>query len=247
MKKLYCLLLSATLALISMAPAYAQNTTSKLKSNIVRKLSEREKFYMTDRVKTMCEEWPGCRTWVEKHEGSFRVVDAEVERWLNNWEGVRAIWLHRLYLQTQENGQIKVYRFEEKRESPSYTYPDPVEIKKFPGHPITGQPSQHSRYQRSTSNNGLNTCEKWDACKKQLKKKKATVGRAIESQYIHGYDENGNALWTRSLYVQFFYYFGTTDSFVFRAAQKKVGGPYILRFSKKINQCPNYPDFQFLK
>lgn len=271
MKKLHCLLISAALILIALAPAYAQVTTSKLKSSIARKLLEREDFYMSNRVKTMCQEWPGCKEWVKERlaaDSSFVIVDGEVERRLSSWKNNEAVWQHHFYVQTREdshikaqlpqpvrgvtlmgnmeNSQTKTYRFDLVKNGRKFTSSDPVEINKFPGHPIPGNPSQHVRYHMAISgNDSLYKCQQWDKCKEFVKKKKAAVSKAVDSQYIYAYDENGNALWARNLYVQLYYYAGGGDSFVFRAKQQKAEGKYTYEDPHQIMQCPRHPDFTF--
>jgi hypothetical protein len=155
MKKLYCLLLSATLILISLAPTYAQATTSKLKSNIVHKLLEREDFYMSDRVKIICEEWPKCKEWAMaryKENPSFKIRDAEVEYYVI--DPVELVWAYNLYIEVFEDWRPQVYLFRARLQTiyavpvstKQYFRPLPEKIKKFPGHPFTNMPAQHSKY-----------------------------------------------------------------------------------------------------
>ena len=63
--------------------------------------------------------------------------------------------------------------------------------------------------------------------------------------FAAAYDENGNALWARNLYVQLYYYAGGGDSFVFRAKQQKAEGKYTYEDPHQIMQCPRHPDFTF--
>ena len=117
MKKLCCLLLSTTFVLIGLAPTYAKVTTSQVKSGIARKLQEQAKYYMFNRVKTMCSEWPGCEEWAlarRKENPSFTIIDAEVEYFVENPKkksslSVASVWHYNLYVETMENLQIQSY------------------------------------------------------------------------------------------------------------------------------------------
>ncbi|MBO4675387.1 MAG: hypothetical protein J5601_04810 [Elusimicrobiaceae bacterium] len=263
MKKLLTTI-SALLILVSISYVYAKSTPKDLATPIKREASKHKKT----RVETMCEEWPGCREWVASHLAkqptSFQVVDAEIEHQITHSDKNETIWNHRFYLQTKENGKTKAYRFERVKayqkdphdnthepilkESKGYDYLKPHEIEKFPGHPIKDHPSEHARYHVSIiGNNSLRKCQEWAPCNKLLEKKKTAVSRTAEEQYIYKEDASGNALWTRSLYVQFFYYSGGEDAFVFRAKQKTAGGEYTFEKPQKINQCPNHPDFKMEK
>ena len=273
MRKLISVAGSIALLLTSATAIQAAEVAPRdLTNNIKRAAANRAPFYANNRVKKMCQEWPGCESWAMARvaeDKTFLIQDAEVEHWLGYWEGNKAIWLNRLHVKTRqnskidsslsplfrivtsmgniENSQIKAYVFQEVREKGKTTYPNPTEVKKFPGHPIPGNPSKHARYKLSFSNNSLQKCSKWDECEKLRKQKMSTVGRAVEAQYIHGYDNEGNAIWARSLYVQFFYWSGSSKSFVFRATQKRAGGSYVYQGPQEIKQCPNYPDFSFYK
>ena len=265
MKKLF-VIIGALLVLASVSYVYAKSAPKNLEA-AVKEAAERK-----ERVERMCQEWPGCKEWVAARgaQQHFSLVDAEAEyqvapdskkemkKQITHGNKNEVAWEHRFYLQTIEGNKVKAYRFERVKkerndihynipgllkESHGYFYLKPKEIKKFPGHPIKEQPSEHAYYPTSiVSNDSLAKCQKWDKCKELLKKKRTAVSRAVEEQYVH-FDENNNALWRRSLYVQLFYYSGGGDSFAFYAEQKEVGGPYIYHDPQRINQCPNHPDF----
>lgn len=250
MKKLYCLLASM---FCLCATGFSQTAVSTMTaSNAFYYEAIDPKIYNNERAKTMCEEWPGCPQWAEDRKAQdpfFLILDAEVARWLDKWEGGKAVWLTRLYIKTQETKDnlinTQAYQFAAIENEQNYTPQDPTKINKFPGHPIEGFPSQHARYHTSgIGNDSLAKCQKWDECKKLLERKKTFVGRAVESQYIYDWDENNNAIWARSLYVQVYYLRGG-DAFVFRAKQKEAGGEYTFEKPQKITQCPNHSDFTF--
>ncbi len=264
MKKLF-VIISTLLILASVSYVYAKSTPKELAAAVKRETSKYASIYSKPRVKQMCEEWPGCQEWVAnraaQQPGSFHVIDAEIEHRITHFEKNETLWKHIFYLQTVEGSKAKAYRFERIKidrdnshtdtlkyikESRGYIYLIPDEIKKFPEHPIKEHPSEHARYHVSTtSNDSLAKCLKWDKCKELLKEKMASISKAVEEQYIHNYDENGNALWARSLYVQLYYYSGGSASLAFYTEQKKVGGAYIHHNPHKINQCPYHPDFIF--
>lgn len=244
MKKLCCLLVS-TFCLC--ATGFSQTAVSTMTAS---KAFIDPKIYNNERAKTMCEEWPGCPQWAEDRKAQdpfFLILDAEIERWLDHWEGDKAIWLTRLYVEVRETAGYDAYKFAAIRNRKDYTPKDPIGINYFPGHPIEGRPSEHAYYQTYITNVSLSKCKEWPECDALLKKPRALVGKAVDSQYIYDFDENGEALWARSLYVKFFYFFDTTKSFVFRAKQKRAYGPYVPQPVKQIAQCPNEPEFHFLK
>ena len=108
MKKLCYLLTGIALVLVGIAPAYAQLKPAA-QLMLTRMLTD-TKYYMFDRVKTMCQEWPGCEKWVKERlaqDNSFLIEDAEVERWIGSWENNEAVWHYHFYVQTRENSHIQ--------------------------------------------------------------------------------------------------------------------------------------------
>lgn len=272
MKKLFIITKITVLILIGATIAQAKVSPEALAAGVEREAAKHLPVYVNDRVKTMCQEWPGCEEWAKSRvaqDSSFLLVDAEVEHWVSSWQDNQAVWQHRFYVQTRENSKIqtsslqplrivtlmgniensetKAYRFELEKNGKKHTSSAPVQIPKFPGHPIPGKPSNHARYVRSFNNTSLLLCQKWQPCEELRAQKDATVGKAVESQYIRSYDKGGNALWARTLYVQFYYMWGTSGTFVFRAHQEKAEGPYIYQPVHEVNKCPAYPDFHIIK
>ncbi|MBO4675386.1 MAG: hypothetical protein J5601_04805 [Elusimicrobiaceae bacterium] len=209
MKKLYCLLLSATFVLIGLAPTYAKVTTSQVKSGIARKLQEQAKYYMFDRVKTMCEEWPECKEWAMDHHKknpSFYIIDAEVEYYVDK-NSEWPYWQHNFYVKAIENLQEQAYVFKTKinRKSKNhYSFPaTPQEIAKFPGHPFTNMPSEHAKCVIDNWGVGPVDLPKDNKLRKRWAKSKMDnswlqVKSAIEQQRVL-WDEKDNPLWVRRL------------------------------------------------
>ena len=114
MKKLITLTKIIALVLISTVSLQAKVSLEALAAGVEREAAKRSSVYLNDRVKTMCQEWPGCEEWVglkSANNVSFQLVDTEVAHWINAWSGKDAVWGHRFYAQTRENGQIKAYEF----------------------------------------------------------------------------------------------------------------------------------------
>ena len=262
MRKLYCLLLSATLILISLAPTYAQATTSELKSNIVQ-LLKREDFYMSDRVKTMCEEWPGCEEWAKeqfKKNPSFKILDAEVEYYVVK-EAERyglpdlTFWQYNFYAKTMEDLQEQSYMFKTKiYEFTKNSFPQaPQPIAKFPGHPFTDMPSNHARYELE---------ERYGAHYAHYHSKKMRqrwpeisdkhwwqMGRGVEQQRVI-WDKNGNPCWGRRFdYIISSGIYPVEDMkrYAVIARQNKLGEPFKYIDAKKANsiliRAQYIPDF----
>ena len=235
MKKLYCLLLSATLALISMAPVYAQKATAQVEPTTIQKLVEQSKYYMFDRVKTMCSEWPGCEEWAltrRKANPSFTIIDAEVEYYVVENSGWH-FWQHNLYVKTMENLQEQSYVFKtkinRKSESP-YSFPaTPQKIAEFPGHPFTDMPSRHAKYELE---------ERYGVTYHSQKKRQRwpkisdehwyRMGGCVEQQRVL-WDGKGSPLWVRRLDYGIssgVYPTETTHYYAVIARQNKLGGPF---------------------
>ncbi len=258
MKKLYCLLLSATLILISLVPTYAQATTSKLKSNIARKVLEQEKYYMFDRVKTMCREWPGCEKWAKeqhKKNPSFHIIDAEVEYYVTNPEkkspwSVASIWHYNLYIKTMEDLQTRAYVIAKDKE---FGF-DLKEIKKFPGHPFTDMPSEHAKCVIETWEIGPVDLPKDNKLRKRwagsmMDNSWLQVMSAIEQQRVL-WDEKDNPLWVRRLdWAPWFLNVLSFPKGALIARQNKLGEPFKYIDAKKANsvlqEADRQPDFAF--
>lgn len=198
MKKLNCLLLGAMLACIGMTPVHAQTKIPQVKENIMHKLVEQSKYYMFDRIKTMCSEWPGCEKWAlerRKENPSFVIIDAEIEYYV----GDNSMWNYNLYVETMEDLQTKTYVFVSK-ERKFYTKPSELKFKKFPGHPFTDMPSEHAKYEHESwdyygefppKNSKL--CKRWPAI---LDVVWEVASYAVEQQRVI-WDTNGNPRWER--------------------------------------------------
>lgn len=258
MKKLYCLLFSATLVLISLAPVHAKVTTSQLESNVARKAKEQAKYYMFDRVKTMCEEWPGCEEWAlarRKENPSFTIIDAEVEYFVENPKDASAwkassIWHHNLYIETFEDLQTRSYII---AKDGNFDSNDLKEIKKFPGHPFTDMPSEHAKCVIETWEIGPVDLPKGNQLRKRwagsmMDNSWLKIMMAIEQQRVI-WDVKGNPLrWVRRL--DWFPWFLTSVSFPkggLIAQQNKLGGPFKYIDASKTNSilkaADRQPDF----
>lgn len=249
MKKLVTLTTTFALVLITTALVQAKEAPKNLTANIQRAAANQTPVYLNDRVKTMCAEWTGCKEWVASRvqaNPTFRVTDAEAERWVKKWElnqfGSKvAVWDHRFYVQTIENGQTKAYKFERTRTaSKDYNYHAPVLIKKFPGHPIAGNPSKHIKW----SSNKNDACDAFPGCREWMWKHGFGVEDAVGSQYISNFDEKGEAIWTYKLYVK------VSDSFsffnyYFTASQSRHNGSYAYSAPKEMGLFPKYPEHPF--
>ncbi len=212
-----------------------QQDINKLTGFLRRAVAPKKTFFINDRVKNMCLEWPTCAEWANNKflkDSSFQVIDAEVERWLSKWEDGQAIWEYKFYIQTKENGQTKNYLF--KRDIKGQTYYAPVLIKKFPGHPIASKPSERISNPKASVYSWPN-CKKWEHFD--------YIASDTTSQYIYKYDEQGNALWKMRLYVRvlrFFYH----KAFYFEAYQTKAGGDYIYKGPVEMKVYPT-PKFDY--
>ncbi len=227
MKKLYCLLLSTTLALIGLTPAHAQKATSQVKPITIQKLVEQSKYYMFDRVRTMCQEWPGCEEWAikrRKANPSFTIIDAEVEYYVPKANS--SDWHYNMYVETMENLQTQTYVFAATENNFPGTAPS--KFKKFPGHPFTDMPSDHAKYEG----------ESWPPPPSQYPPKNSKfrkrwpevldivwdllrMGGFIEQQRVI-WDRNGNPRWERRLDIRGDH---NRDTAVI-AQQEKLGAPF---------------------
>ena len=199
MKKLHYLLVAITFVLIGIAPAHAQLKPSS-QSALARKVLAEQKYYMFDRVKTMCQEWPGCEKWAlarRKANPSFTIIDAEVEYYVEGYN----TWRYNLYVETMENLQTQTYVFVAKGDKFNSI---PSEFKKFPGHPFTDMPSEHAKCVLETwefggpvdlpKNNKLR--KRWTNSK--MDNSWLKVMSAIEQQRVL-WDGKNNPLWVRRL------------------------------------------------
>ena len=236
MKKLYCLLLGTMLALVSMAPAHAQKAPSQVEPTTIQKLVEQSKYYMSDRVKTMCSEWPGCEDWAlarRKENPSFTIIDAEVEYYVVENSGWH-FWQHNLYVKTMENLQEQSYVFKtkinRKSENPYHFQETPKPIAKFPGHPFTDMPSRHARYELEerygVSYHSQKMLQRWPNISNEHWYQ---MGKGVEQQRVI-WDGKGNPLrWVRRfdyLIALGVYPADTTHYYAVIARQNKLGGPF---------------------
>lgn len=236
MKKLIAMTGIIALTAISAFTVQAKESPKNLNENVGRVASQQ-------RAKQMCAEWPGCEEWMIAQEAknpTFRIVDAEVEQWLSKWEGGQSIWLHRFYVKITENGKTKTYRFLQNYKEGNYTYENPAQIKKFPGHPFTANFSQHIKlnYEKdiATEIKNFPFFADW------LFSNRFYFSKAIPSQYIVKYDEQGNAIWGLSLYVNVSVGQNQSRFFRFRSQQTKAGGNYAHdRIPQEMKRFPTLP------
>ena len=213
-----------------------------LSATLERAVAQQTLPFANERVKKMCQEWPTCTEWVNnkvEQNPSFQVLDVEVERWVNRWENERAVWGYHFYVQTQENGQTKAYLF--KRGDKGYSYPAPVVIKKFPGHPIPGKPSEYIKpvYHAKYHEDYRSLCNSWPGCSTWTRSR--GIIWANTSQYIYKWDAQGNAVWKRRLHIHVTgWYFA--ESFYFQAYQTQAGGDYIYQAPVQVKDFPIISD-----
>lgn len=245
MQKYVLSILSICLVLAGFSYSSAKGTPKELASHIQREISKPLPIYANDRVKRMCREWPTCTQWVENLSASnktFQLQDTEVERWVSSWEGEKAVWNHRFYAQTYENGQIKAYQFLQVKEGKGYSYPDPKPIKKFPGSPISGSPSEHTKYflpHDYRAEYYIRACYDWPGCMDVLSNMQ--LNKAIQTQFIIKWDEDGNAYWGRGLYVNVMKGLFKSRTLYFYAYQTKPGGSYTYKAYEDAKYCPSLP------
>ncbi len=202
-----------------------------LPSVLEREIITEKTPFINDRVKQMCSQWPTCTEWAENKflkDPAFKVIDAEVERWISKWEGKKAVWEYKFYVQTKEEGGTNAYLFT--RGVDGFPYNEPVLIKKFPGHPVLGKPSEHMTYLDTS-------CKSWPGCSQW--KYSSQVYSLANSQHIYKYDNQGNALWERRLYVSLLRFLHSNKYFYFRAYQTKAGGAYNYEAPVEINAFPS--------
>jgi|GEM_PF-2581170 hypothetical protein len=212
-----------------------QEDLKNLSEYISQEVAAQTSLYANERVKNMCKEWPTCEEWAKNKlakDTTFQVIDTEVERWVKKWEGKTAIWGYNFYVQAKENGQTKAYLF--KRGDKGTSYAAPVLIKKFPGHPIHGKPSEHILHIAQVDNHA--NSKSWPG----VKECNFSIRREITSQYIYKYDEQGNALWKRRLYLHvnegLLNWNGKV--YYFQAYQTKAGGDYTYEGPVKTGYYP---------
>ncbi len=214
-----------------------QSISQELKdlSNVLKKeISDENTPFKDERVRQMCSDWPSCKEWANYNkltkDPTFKVIDAEVERWISKWEGKKAIWEYKFYVQTEEKGQIKAYLFT--RGIDGLSYNEPVLIKKFPGHPVPYKPSEKIAYPMENTHSWPGFPQ-WKYSGYETQK--------TSSQYIYKYDDEGNAVWERRLYVKVLYW-TWIKSFYFRAYQTKADSFYNYEAPVEIDTFP-YPHF----
>ncbi|MBO4707026.1 MAG: hypothetical protein J5594_00475 [Elusimicrobiaceae bacterium] len=210
-----------------------QSVNQELKdlSNVLTKeITDANTPFKDDRVRLMCSGWPICKEWVKikfLQDSNFKVTDAEVERWISKWEDKTATWEYKFYVQTEEKGQTKAYLFT--RGIDGLSYNEPILIKKFPGHPVPYKPSEKIAYPEEYMSS-------WPGMPRWKYRGYGT--KVTSSQYIYKYDEQGNALWERRLYVKVWYWF-SIKYFYFRAYQTKADAFYNYEEPVEINTFPS--------
>ena len=246
MKKLVSF--SIILVLLSVIPAQAQ---SAFRSNVARSILAHKKYYLFDRVKTMCQEWPGCEEWAQKRhaaDSSFLLRDAEIEYYVVKTEYDR-VWHYNLYVETLEHLTSQTYVFTA-QENQFHTVP--VKFKKFPGHPFTDMPSMHAKYEIEhwPSNPPKNS-----RLRKRWPSAMAAIWRhlrvAIEQQRVL-WDKNGNPRWERRL--DFTYKAGpfhARQEVSIIARQQKLGAAFQFLKAKGahsiLKRADMLPEFSFVK
>lgn len=243
MKKLYCLLIAVTFILIGIAPVHAQLKSSS-QSALARKVLAEQKYYMFDRVKTMCQEWPGCEKWAlkrHKENPSFTIIDAEIEYYVTNqppkdsWLVPPSSWHYNLYVETVENLQTQTYVFVAKDDTlqEDILRENPSKFKKFPGHPFTDMPSEHAKHEvelwKQKTTNGTfplnsNMRKRWPSVMDNFWELTDTTH---EQQRVI-WDKNDNPRWERRL--DFILVFPWTSGGKLKgtiiAHQQKPGSPF---------------------
>ena len=214
-----------------------QEDLKNLSAYISQEVAAQTSLYANERVKNMCKEWPTCEEWAKNNavkDTTFQVIDAEVSRYVTRFEKEEGIWIYNFYVQTKENGEIKAYLFKRNEKGTSYTAP--TLIKKFPGHPIPSESTERI----AASQLFKNDLFLWPGLDKWEYRNRVRFG--VKTQYIYKYDENGNAVWKRGLYVLVdpcaacryrVYYFETY--------QTKAGGDYTYKEPVQINHGFPYP------
>ena len=249
MKKLITLTKIIALVLISTVSLQAKVSPEALAAGVERQTAKHSSVYLNDRVKTMCQEWPGCEEWVglkDANNVSFQLVDTEVAHWINAWSGKDAVWGHRFYAQTREDGHTKAYEFLRitDKEGKNVQYLPPTKIKKFPGHPLPQEPSTHALVEDPGN---VNLCKAWPGCMEAIVERKGDIlyndfgiVHVVRTQYISKWDAQGNAYWARGLWVEFAGWISHTTLY-FSAHQTTPGGAYTYHPSKEVKRIPSVP------
>ena len=251
MKKLITITQTIALILISAAFLQAKVSPEVVASNVDRQTAKHLPVYLNDRVKTMCEEWPGCDEWVKYHAAKnacFHVADAEVERWIDKWEGKKAIWLTYFYINTIENGKAKAYKFVQMYENGYYGYGAPQPIKKFPGHPVVEKPSQHAKWIPIVKADRVSPLMsgqiyidiEFPGLDGWLKQNEVVPHEAVVEQRIYGKDIDGNPLWARTLYIEKLSLSGKGPYYKLSTYQME-DGTCMIKPAQKIKVFPNLP------
>ena len=255
MKKLITLTITFALVLISASSVCAKETsTEELATNAKKAAVKQRDIYTNSRVKQMCEEWPGCQEWVglkSANTVAFQLVDTEVAHWISGWNGKEAVWGHRFYVQTRENGQIKAYEFlrTTDKKGKNVQYLPPTEMRnKFPGHPLPQEPSTHALVEDpGVTFPSVNLCKAWPGCMDAIYERKGDIlnndfgiVHVVRTQYISKWDAQGNAYWARGLWVKFAGWISHTTLY-FSAHQTKPGGAYTYHSPKEVKRIPSVP------
>ena len=255
MKKLITLTITFALVLISASFVCAKETSAEeLATNAKKAAVKQRDIYTNSRVKQMCEEWPSCQEWVglkSANTVAFQLVDTEVAHWISAWNGKEALWGHRFYAQTRENGQIKAYEFLRltDKEGKNVKYLPPTEIKKFPGHPLPQEPSTHALVEDLSLLFPIEKiCKAWPGCMDAIADIRNDnmindfgIQRVIRTQYISKWDAQGNAYWTRGLFVKFTTGIISSKVLYFSAHQTNPGGAYTYESPKEVKRIPSVP------
>ncbi|MBO4675388.1 MAG: hypothetical protein J5601_04815 [Elusimicrobiaceae bacterium] len=255
MKKLITLTITSALVLIGTTFAQAKETSvQELTSSTKKAAVKQRRLYADDRVQQMCAEWPSCQEWVglkSANTVSFQLVDTEVSHWISGWNGKEAVWGHRFYAQTRENGQTKAYEFLRltDKNGKNVNYLPPTEMRnKFPGHPLPQEPSTHALMEDpGVTFPVVNLCKAWPGCMDAIYERKGDllnndfgIVHVVRTQYISKWDAQGNAYWARGLWVEFAGWISHTTLY-FSAHQTKPGEAYSYHPPKQVKHIPSIP------
>ena len=242
MKK-YLLITLGAMLLTTLAQA---KDLPELSNAVERAVATQVMPFVNERVRQMCTEWPNCLAWAQqqyREDATFKILDAEIERYIAIFSFKEEVWGHRFHVQVSKQDKLIPYVFKEVKINGKYQYLPPVLSKKFPGHPIAGKPSQHAKYKIDNhATDGMKA--RWPIVEYW-----GNVKRVVETQYVKGFDKDGNALWGRTMYVTFIIYgpppMKHQNTYLIRAYQTKANGPYTYTKEKEIYYYPEFPSFSF--
>lgn len=235
MKKLFIITKITVLILIGATIAQAKVSPEALTAQVERQAAKHSSVYLNNRVKTMCQEWPGCEKWAlarQKANPSFTIIDAEVEYYVEQNSGW-PFWQHNFYVKVLENLQEQFYVFRteinHKSENP-YSFPGtPQRIAKFPGHPFTDMPSEHAKYELENRYGAPYHSKKMRRRWPEISVKHwGQMGRGVEQQRVI-WNKNDNPRWERRFdytILSGIYPVEDMKRYAVIARQNKLGQPF---------------------